>query len=536
MELTSTGRLVLEQVDLFATLPPQDLATIHDYLDTRTSPPGTVLFRAGDRGDCLYVIRRGVVKITQTQDCGDVVLGRREQGQMVGEMALIDSSLRRVTAVCEEETKLFVLSRTRFLEVLEKHPAIAARFLRILAAKVREMDDVILAELESKNRDLEAARDQLEQLLQRLEKANTQLEGALSYRDRVLAVSPYPVVVTDVLGRVHLINPAAIRLFGQNTASHLWEWIPPVDPSCTQEIDATLDRQAKWKGEVEVRGPDGQVLICKITAVPIKDTGEGGSARLWMFEDLTEIRQWELQAHQREQLAIKGEMAAEIAHELNNYLAVLSGNAELLSMSMQDSASERTLHRLENIGSTIDRIKVFTDNLLRTRNLAGEKTPLALNAFLENQIAFLKPQKRVKKVKIETEWDESLPMIMCDPSALQQVFYNLIINAADALGETGGQHCSVWVKTEFHPEQGHIVITVADDGPGIPEQLKSRLLKERVSSKPAGHGFGLLTSARIVREHGGTMSAQNRAEGGAEFRITLPVQLPAEGEETPKWV
>ncbi len=524
MELTSTGRVVLERVDLFAGLPPKDLETIHDYLDSRTSPSGAVLFREGDRGDCLYVVRRGVVKITQKRDDGEAVLSRRGPGEMVGEMALIDSSLRRVTAVCEDETKMFVLTRTRFLDVLEKHPAIAARFLRVLATKVREVDNVNLGELETKNRDLEAARDRLEELLRRLEKANVQLEGILSYRDRVLAVSPYPIIVTDTTDRVQMINPAAIRLFGQNTTSQLWEWIPPVDPSFARETNAAFERQGTWKGEVEVNGPGEQILICKVMAVPIRDTGNGESARLWIFEDLTEIRQWELQAHQREQLAIKGEMAAEIAHELNNYLAVLSGNAELLSMTMEDSANEKTLRRLENISTTIDRIKVFTDNLLSTRNLAGEKTQLALNSFLENQIAFLKPQKRVKKVKIETEFDEHVPTITCDPAALQQVFYNLILNATDALGETGGQHSTVWVKTSYNPERCNVVITVADDGPGIREELKSRLLKERVSSKPAGHGFGLLTSARIVNEHGGTLSAQNRPEGGAEFQISLPVQ------------
>ncbi|MFH1737755.1 MAG: ATP-binding protein, partial [bacterium] len=129
-----------------------------------------------------------------------------------------------------------------------------------------------------------------------------------------------------------------------------------------------------------------------------------------------------------------------------------------------------------------------------------------------------------KKVKIETEFDENVPTITCDPAALQQVFYNLILNATDALAETGGQHSTVWVKTSYSPERKIVVITVADDGPGIREELKSRLLKERVSSKPTGHGFGLLTSARIVNEHGGTLSAQNRPEGGAEFQIALPVQ------------
>ena len=97
------------------------------------------------------------------------------------------------------------------------------------------------------------------------------------------------------------------------------------------------------------------------------------------------------------------------------------------------------------------------------------------------------------------------------------------MNAADALGETGGKHSTVRVRTSYNPERGIALLTVADDGPGIPDELASKLLKERVSSKPSGHGFGLLTSARIIKEHGGTLQARNLAEGGAEFCVTLPI-------------
>lgn len=534
-ELTSTGRIVLERANLFAGFPPDELETIHEYLVTRTSPSGTVLFREGDKGDSLYVVRSGMVRITQRRSDGDATIGRRGPGEVVGEMALIDSSLRRETAVCEDETRMFVLSRARFLDILEKHPAIAARFLRVLAAKVREVDNVNLRELETKNRDLEAARGRLEQLLLRLEKANNQLEGILSYRDRVLAVSPYPIIVTGTDTRVQLINPAAIHLFGQNSATHLWDWIPPVDPVVTKEIDATFARQGTWKGELELNGPDQRILICKVITVPINAVGDGEDARLWIFEDLTEIRQWELQADQREQLAIKGEMAAEIAHDLNNYLAVLSGNAELLSMTMQDSVDSKVRKRLDNITATIERIKVFTDNLLSTRNISGEMAPLDINAFLDNQIAFLKPQKRVKKINIETEFDQDLPSVVCDAAALQQVFYNLILNAADSLRTTEGKHCTVWVRTSYDAGRRQVSITVADDGPGIRDDLKSRLLHERVTSKPNGHGFGLLTSARIVKDHGGILTAENRPEGGAEFKITLPAKSPDDTAGNPGW-
>jgi signal transduction histidine kinase len=219
-------------------------------------------------------------------------------------------------------------------------------------------------------------------------------------------------------------------------------------------------------------------------------------------------------------------MAAEIAHELNNFLAVLSGNAELLTMTIGESVPEKVQKRLGNMCETIERIRVFTDNLLHSRHPSGQKSTIDLNAFLANQIAFLHPQKRIKKIPIYTEWGAALPEMTCDASAVQQVFYNLILNAADALATSNGSDIGVWVKTEYLAGPRQVRLTVADSGPGIPADLLPALFKERVSTKPTGHGFGLLTIARIINEHGGSIAVRNRDEGGALFEVLLPVIPP----------
>jgi signal transduction histidine kinase len=175
------------------------------------------------------------------------------------------------------------------------------------------------------------------------------------------------------------------------------------------------------------------------------------------------------------------------------------------------------------MSSTIDRVRIFTDGLLRSRHPIGEKTTIDLNDFLQNQLAFLKPQKRIRKAIIETDWGADISPVTCDASAIQQMFYNLILNAADALSECGHEQSHVWVTTHYDAASHCAVLTVADNGPGIPAPLAKKLFKDRISSKPTGHGFGLLTIARIVQNHQGTVTARNRPEGGAEFTITLPV-------------
>jgi len=527
MNLTDTGRIVLQHVDLFSGLPADDLSEFHRYLEVRRAPKGTVLFNEGDEGDSLYVVRHGAVQIIKRRDEGDLLLAQRGPGEIIGEMAIVDSAPRFATAVCQVDTELFVLSRAQFHEVIQRRPEIASRILRVLAARVRETDNADLQQLERKNRDLEAARDRLEHLLCELESSNRNLEAALSYRDRALAVAPYPVIVTDAQNQVRLINPAAMALFGPAGDGDLWSWVKPALAAVPDSTDAALQRNVTWKGEVEVTGQSGRTLICKLVAAPITDTGEGTRARLWIFEDLTEMRLLEQQTLRREHLATKGEMAAEIAHELNNFLAVLSGNAELLTMTIGDSVPEKVQKRLHNMCETIERIKVFTDNLLHSRHPTGQKSTINLNAFLDNQIAFLRPQRRIKKIPIHTEWDEGLPELTCDASAIQQVFYNLVLNAADALAGASGNAIGVWVKTLHLPDERKVRLTVADSGPGIPDNLLPVLFKERISTKPSGHGFGLLTIARIISDHGGSISVRNRAEGGAEFEVLLPADSTA---------
>ncbi len=510
MGLSDTGHVVLKNVDVFGGLPNDVLDVIRSYMEERTSPAGTVLFSEGQKAEEVFFVLQGIVQITKSQDGKSEVLARRGRGEIIGEMALIDASARFACAICETDCDLFILSRTRFFELLPKHPSIAERIMRVMSQRVREADVKRLEGLEAKTRELEATR--------------TRLEASLTYRDRVLAYAPYPIIVTDTANKVRLANDAAHRLFGHPKKRTLWEWIVPKNPEVSGESEATLLRKDSWKCELELTGPDDAQLFCKLVAVPIADTGDGRAARLWIFEDQSEVRALQSRALDRERLALKGEMAGEIAHELNNYLAVLMGNVELLPMFLGNSIPPNAKKSLASIQQALSQVALFTESLLRSRHPAGQLTEIDLNGFLENQIVFLRPQKRLKKAVIETHWDEGLPTLECDASGLQQVFYNLLLNAADSLASGGPERHTIYLSTRYDREAGRIELIVEDDGPGIPSDVQARMFKERVSSKPTGHGFGLLTIARIIQEHGGTITPGTREGGGARFVICLPIK------------
>jgi signal transduction histidine kinase len=513
MSQDDTGQIALKSVDVFEGVADEVLGKIRAYMTERRAEAGTVLFVEGEQADGVFFVRSGTVQIVKSQDGHASVLARRGRGELIGEMALVDSSLRFATAICETDCDLFVLSRARFIDILSAQPAIAERVMRVMTARVREADVKRLRQLEEKNRELEAAR--------------ARLEAALTYRDRVLAFSPYPIVVTETSNVVRLVNHAALLLFGPHHDRRLWDWVAPRDQQIPALSEARLNGGAAWHAEIELTGPNGVVLTCKVAAAPIADTGDGRSARLWIFEDLTEMRAIQSRAVDRERLALKGEMAGEIAHELNNYLAVLMGNLELLPMLMGDNTPPAVTRSLGSIQQALSQIVMFTGNLLRSRHPAGIRAEINLNEFLQNQIAFMRPQKRLKKIVIQTEWDASIPPFECDCSGLQQVFYNLLLNAADALSESDSRHHTAFVTTRFNRDQDAAELIVADDGPGIAPEVMKQMFRERVSTKATGHGFGLLTISRIVEEHGAKISVGSREGGGAEFVISLPINKPS---------
>jgi signal transduction histidine kinase len=500
MPLTDTLFVALEKAGFFAGLGSEVIDALQARMELRRFPAGSILFAEGDMGNCVFLVRQGSVRILKQQDDSQIELARRGPGEIIGEMALIDASPRFATAVCEGDCELFVLSQEQFFEVMAKHPQMMVHVLCVLVARTREADVVRLREM----------------------------EAALDYRDRILRVSPYPMIVTDPTTQVQITNRAADHLFGLRRHAALWQWVRPRDPAVRPEAAYAAQTGEGWQREIEVEGPAGDTILCKVTMAPIPDTGDGKAGRLWVFENLTEMRTLEQQAMRQEQLALKGEMAAEIAHEVNNYLAVLSGNAELLPLHMGQDRPPGVDRALANISRALEQIGVFTDSLLRSRHPTGQRTRIDINEFLRSQIAFLRPQKRFKKLVIQTEWDETIPPLECDASGLQQVFYNLLLNAADAHAEAGTDHYTVFVSTHHDPANCAARLIVGDDGPGIPPEVMARIFRERVSSKPTGHGFGTLTIARVVREHGGTVAAGERTGGGTEFTIALPLATEEE--------
>lgn len=234
-------------------------------------------------------------------------------------------------------------------------------------------------------------------------------------------------------------------------------------------------------------------------------------------------------AIQSSKMAALGKMAAGIAHEINNPLAVIGEKAGW----MKDLLKKEDLSRSPNfqefaeavskIELHVNRAKKITHRLLSFgRRLEPVAERVDVNRVLEESIEFLENEARYRNIDIQRELASSLPYITSDSSQLQQVFLNIINNAIDAIGKNG----RIIVKTYFIPATSRVAVEISDNGPGIPKHLLDKIFDPFFTTKEVGKGtgLGLSISYTIIENLGGRLMVASEEGQGTTFTIYLPAK------------
>lgn len=239
-------------------------------------------------------------------------------------------------------------------------------------------------------------------------------------------------------------------------------------------------------------------------------------------ERTQQLERTRAQLVQSEKLAALGELVAGVAHELNNPLTSVIGYAQLLESG--ELGPEEAQRAVGIVLQEADRARRIVQNLLTfARQRTHQRGPVDINAALEQTVALRRYELERAGVEFALDLCPDLPTIEGDLFQLQQVFLNLINNAAQAMAGSRGR---IEIRTALR--DGYVVIEVADTGPGIPPEHLHRIFDPFFTTKDVGQGtgLGLSISYGIVRDHGGQIYAENRPEGGARFTIELPVGTP----------
>ncbi|NOR12817.1 MAG: HAMP domain-containing protein [Candidatus Aminicenantes bacterium] len=291
----------------------------------------------------------------------------------------------------------------------------------------------------------------------------------------------------------------------------------------TQEIakgDLNLEVKVDSKDEIGDLADSFNKMIADLKSANEKLIDWGKTLEKKVKERTKELR--EAQAHliQTEKLASLGKLAAGVAHEINNPLGGILIYSHLL---LEDFDKESPYYNnLEKIVKETTRCKEIVKGLLEfARPKEPETTSSRVNELLDNALSLLESQSLFQNIRVGKQYSEDLPLITADNAQLQQVFMNIILNAADAMKGEG----ILTLRTSLDADGEYLIIDFTDTGPGIGEEDKKKIFDPFFTTKEAGQGtgLGLSISYSIVRKHQGTIEVQSELGKGATFTIKLPV-------------
>ncbi len=418
----------------------------------------------------------------------------------------------------------------------QRKPASAPR--RTTARKAAPASVITLAKVSPPTK--QAQRKPPQNSLPKIPRTKTpQLEAELR---AVLDAVPVGVLILDPQGHIRFRNRQFAELFeldprklakaetfpqlaellrdhfrGANTFA--FRWLAGRDRAAKNRPAANMESD-----ELELVQPVTRVIARHSGPVPAEHSGES-AGWIEIYEDITRQRHFQSKLLQTEKMVALGQLVSGIAHELNNPLTGIMGYAQLL---LGRALDPRDLAETRNIYQEAERARRIVKNLLFfARESKPERSRTDLNEIVERALALRSYELKVQNITVNTRLQANLPVTVADPYQLQQVVLNLLINAEQALLQARGSgRVSIFT---FSTPAGRIALEVADDGPGVPEEIASRIFDPFFSTKPPGLGTGLGLSIvyGIVKQHGGEVTLSNSPAGGARFVVEFPVVRPA---------
>ncbi|HEV8538000.1 MAG TPA: GAF domain-containing sensor histidine kinase [Bacteroidota bacterium] len=233
------------------------------------------------------------------------------------------------------------------------------------------------------------------------------------------------------------------------------------------------------------------------------------------YEELKEANEHIIKS---ERMALRGEMAAEVSHELRNLLNIALLQSQELQRRMKRGEIDLSTRLVKDVIDSVRKIGDFSENLLTRSSVTSEMNPLSLNSLVSTFVSFINVLPKFRKGKVVMELDDELPDIGADPDQLQQVLLNLANNAIEARPDA-----TLTFKTEYDFIHNNACLVVSDNGPGLDPRVKEKLFVQNITTKPNGHGFGLPVCRKIIQNHKGEITVESLPNQGTRFILRFPL-------------
>ncbi|MBI4516504.1 MAG: PAS domain S-box protein [Deltaproteobacteria bacterium] len=326
------------------------------------------------------------------------------------------------------------------------------------------------------------------------------------------------VLITDARQRVHFVNAAFLRTFGYTREEIIGQdaarLTQGLSPEWVQQLNRELLSQG-WRGEAVARRRDGSEVPILLDASLIRDERGRVLGAVALIEDISQQKLLQEQLRRADRLAASGEMAAGIAHEVNNALVGILVQTELADGDAPAEELRGALRRVEGQGR---RIASIVQALLGfARPQAPRREPVELRALITETLALLDHELRRNAVTVRLDCPAALPPVLADSKQIEQVLVNLFTNAIQAMGRGGGT-----LSIRGNAEDERVRVEVSDTGPGITPENLERVFDPFFTTKPEGSGLGLSVSYGIMRAHDGDLTARSEPGCGTTFCLLLP--------------
>ena len=377
----------------------------------------------------------------------------------------------------------------------------------------------------------EILKKQIAQMNRELDKKNRQLEVKVSelnntrtYLKNLLESVPSGVIAVGLDGGVTTFNSIAGSLTGISSPEIIGKNIFTDFVDNDQLFSVLKNTIRKGRPELiverEITSISGKPLIVESRTSFVKDSKGNVTGAMEILHDRTCIKELEKQARKAEQLAVLGEMAANIAHEIRNPLGGIEGFAALLAREFEaeDSRKEMAVNIVDGARSLNNIVSSLLDF---TKPVQIRRRVVSVKNILEQSLEFAfhgngRPASfHRKNIKVCRDFDKSV-QLYCDSEKMQQVFLNLILNAFQAMDWNGK------IGLGIKKYDAYVKIEIADSGPGIPQEESQKLFTPFFTTKKNGTGLGLAMVQKIIDLHNGNISVSSPGSGGTKFIIKIP--------------
>ncbi|MBI3014417.1 MAG: PAS domain S-box protein [Candidatus Tectomicrobia bacterium] len=331
-------------------------------------------------------------------------------------------------------------------------------------------------------------------------------------RESIIVMDPNGTILFFSHGAEEMLGYGALELTGEPYSSR---------GEAQGQVWKSVEREGSFRGEIQLLRKSGGAFPAFVNVSHLRDEHDHILAYVDITYDLTEEKSRESLQKQlihSERLAATGQLAAGVAHEINNPL----GNILLYSKLVLEEISPQDPH-YKNINKIVDNVvrskKIVSDLLDYTRSSDTDKKPNDVNRIVQAANSILANEIRINNVECHLRLQSDLPPVICDRSQIQQVLVNVMQNSIQAF-QAGGR---IEVITRA-PDPDWVVVTVRDNGPGIPKALQSKVFEPFYTTKDNGTGLGLSICYGIIQRHGGHIWIESgNGEGGTAVVFRLPV-------------